>query len=122
MIVRDVKMFVPAKDFSVSLAYYRDLGCILNWEHKGGMAELELGGVRFLLQNFYVKPWAENFVIHLNVDNADSWNKHVQSMVDSGRYPGIRVKSPKDEPWGERVCYAWDPSGVLLQFAQRFTA
>jgi len=115
--VNELKVFVPARDFAVSRAFYLDLGGHLNWEVEG-MSEFAFGGTRFLLQDFYVRDWAENFVMHFRVDDADAWYAHMRGLVEAGRYPGIRVREPRDEPWGDRITYAWDPSGVLLHFAQ----
>ena len=115
--VNDFKVFVPAQDFAVSTAFYRALGGVINWQ-MDGMAEFELGGARFLLQDFYVKEWAENFVIYMPVDDAAAWHGHMTRLIEAGTYPGIRVREPKQEPWGDTITYAWDPSGVLIYFAQ----
>ena len=116
-VIDDLKIFVPAKDYAVSRSFYLALGGRLVWEIQG-MAEIAWGGVRFLLQDFYVKDWAENFVMHLPVADAAAWHVHLEAMIAEGAYPGIRARPPKTEPWGATVTYAWDPSGVLLQFAQ----
>lgn len=115
---RDVKVFVPAKDFALSKDFYRELGWRLNWDSGGGLAELELGGARFLLQDFYVREWAENFMLYVLVDDADAWIAHAETVTSSGRFPGTRTKAPEDQPWGDRVGYVWDPAGVLLHIAQ----
>ncbi|MEL7340022.1 MAG: glyoxalase, partial [Bacteroidota bacterium] len=65
----DQKVFVPSKDFELSLSFYQALGWTLNWRHEGGLAELELGNHRFFLQKYYQKDWAENFMIYLNVSD-----------------------------------------------------
>jgi uncharacterized glyoxalase superfamily protein PhnB len=52
------------------------------------------------------------------VEDAGAWYEHVKAVVDSGEFPGTRVNPPKEEPYGARVTYAWDPCGVLLHFAQ----
>jgi len=39
-------------------------------------------------------------------------------VIAGGDYPGARVEGPRDESWGFRVTYVWDPSGVLLHFAE----
>jgi len=40
-------------------------------------------------------------------------------VIASGDYPGAKVEGPREESWGFRVTYVWDPSGVLLHFAER---
>ena len=113
---RDVKVFVPAKDFAVSRRFYAALGWRENWHHDGGLCEFELAAHRFFLQDFCAKDWAENFMIYVTVDDADAWYEHAKRVVE--QFEGTRVSEPKDEPHGDRVTYVWDPSGVLLHFAQ----
>ncbi|MEM6646213.1 MAG: VOC family protein [Bacteroidota bacterium] len=113
----DAKPFVPARHFEVSLAFYQALGWTLNWRN-GGLAELELADSRFLLQDFYVKAWAENWMLFVQVDDADAWHAHAQTVIETGTYGSAGTQPPKDEAYGARVTYVSDPSGVLLHFAQ----
>lgn len=114
---QDIKAFVPAKNFGESLRFYQALGWQLNWQN-GGLAELELANVRFLLQDFYFKQLAENFMLYVNVDDATAWWKHVSNVLETGNYSTARVQSPKHETYGAQVTYVWDPSGVLIHFAE----
>lgn len=116
--VREMKVFVPARDWEVSLAFYKAMGCTENWRHESGLAELQWGTTKFLLQNYYHKDWAENFMMQVMVDDAAAWYDHVKELADSGAFGGIRVNPPKAEPWGQTITYVWDPSGVLLHLAQ----
>lgn len=113
----DLKVFVPAKDFALSKRFYAALGFHANWE-EGDLAEFELWGHRFLLQNFYVPAWAGNFMMHIRVDDAAAWARHAHGVIASGEYPGTKVEGPREESWGFRVTYVWDPSHVLLHFAE----
>lgn len=114
---KDVKPFVPAKNFTESMAFYRALGWKLNWQN-GGLAELELAGTRFFLQDFYFKQLAQNYMIYINVDDAQAWYEHIVAALDGDAYPTARVEPPKKETYGALVTYVWDPSGVLLHFAE----
>ncbi|MBC8028339.1 MAG: glyoxalase [Steroidobacteraceae bacterium] len=116
--VLDLKSFVPARDFELSRRFYQDLGIKENWANKDA-AELELGGFRFLLQNFYVKQHAENFMMHLMVKDADVWWEHVQATNLAVKYKLYMAKPPMLQPWGLRVLYLSDPSGVLWHIADR---
>ena len=113
----DMKPFVPSQDFELSMRYYQALGGTVNWR-QGGLAEIDFGASRIILQDYYQQNWAENFVMHIPVDDATAWHAHIAAMVDSGEYGKIRVHEPKAEPWCKLVTYAWDPSGVLLNLAQ----
>ena len=75
--VLDLKAFVPARNFALSRQFYLELGFSEKWGNEQA-CELQIGGFRFLLQNFYVKDHAENFMMHLMVENADAVQEGVQ--------------------------------------------
>jgi uncharacterized glyoxalase superfamily protein PhnB len=114
--VIDLKAFVPAKDFPLSRRFYLDLGCAENWGNDQ-VAEFQLGSHRFLLQNFYVKAQAENFMMHLMVEDADAWWTHIKSTGLIEKYELGMARPPTMQPWGLRVLYLADPSGVLWHIA-----
>lgn len=116
-LARDVRVFVPTRDHALSVAFYEALGWRRNWR-EGGLAELELAGVRLWLQDYYAKDWAENFMIHVAVEDARAWHGHAARVIAGGRFPGARVAEPKEEPYGALVTYVWDPCGVLIHLAQ----
>lgn len=117
--VRDIKVFVPTQEFDLSLRFYKRLGWKCNWRDESGLAEIELANVRLYLQNYYVKEWAENFMIYLDVDDAAAWHTLAREALQSGEFPRARTKPPAEEPYGALVTYIWDPSGVLLHCAQK---
>jgi uncharacterized glyoxalase superfamily protein PhnB len=116
--ILDLKAFVPAKNYELSKRFYLDLGCTEKWGNDQA-CELELGGFRFLLQNFYVKEHAENFMMHLMVENADTWWEHIESIGLLDKYNLYMAKPPELQPWGLRVLYLTDPTGVLWHIADR---
>jgi hypothetical protein len=118
MAVEDVRAFVPAMDFSLSKAFYEAIGWATLWTDGDGLALMELGGHRFMLQDYYVKEWAENFMLAIIVSDASAWFRRVSDALKGGRYGSARVAEPKVEDWGATVTYVWDPSGVLLHFTQ----
>ena len=116
MDVIEIKAYVPAKDFELSTQFYRDLG--FNVELLGPeMAYLNIGTSSFLLQNFYVKEHAENFMMHMLVENVDGWWQKVVSQKLSDRY-GVMAIAPVDQPWGIRDFVLTDPTGVLWRIGQ----
>lgn len=115
--ISDLKAFVPAKNYKLSKQFYLDLGFKLNWENEHVM-ELQFGNFRFLLQNFYVPELANNFMMQMLVDDADLWWRHIEEIQLSTKYPGITAKPPAMQPWGIRVLYLSDPSGVLWHIAE----
>ena len=116
--VVDLKTFVPAKDFALSKRFYLDLGFTENWGNEQ-TAELQLGGYRFLLQSFYVKDHAENFMMHLMVEDADAWWAHIKAIGLTEKYDLHMARPPELQPWGLRVLYLTDPTGVLWHIAER---
>jgi hypothetical protein len=118
---KDVKVLVPAKNFNESLEFYTSLGWKQNWQDES-LAELELAGCRFYLQNYYKQEWANNFMMHITVSDARAWWEHAAKVIAEGKYQYARLNEPKQENYGALVTYVWDPSGVLLHFAQRLNA
>jgi catechol 2,3-dioxygenase-like lactoylglutathione lyase family enzyme len=114
--IKNFKVYVPAKDFDLSKRFYTALGFRMS-EGWGGTADFELNGHWFRLQNYYVKDWSENFMVVINVDDAQAWYQHVQRIDDSGEFKNIRIKPPEMVD-GSLVLHVWDPSGVLLVFVQ----
>lgn len=110
--VVDIKAFVPSKDPNISKAFYTDLGFTVNWSNDE-ISELQMGSFRFLLQKFYVPQHAGNFMMSLSVINVDAWWEYTQQREFPKKYPGIMCKAPQMQPWGIRVLYLSDPTGVL---------
>jgi uncharacterized glyoxalase superfamily protein PhnB len=116
--ILNMSPFVPAKDFELSRRFYHDLGFRENWGDAQA-CELELGGFRFILQNFYVKDHAGNFMMSLLVEDADPWWEYIQGADIPKKYDLYMAEPPKLQPWGLRVLYLTDPTGVLWHIADR---
>jgi hypothetical protein len=119
--VSDVKVFVPAMDFPQSLKFYALLGWKTNFQNDS-IAELELNGFRFFLQNYYVRDWANNFMLYVNVADAQAWYEHVSTILENESFNHARIRSPQKQSHGDIVTHVWDPSGVLIHFAQSMDA
>ncbi|MEM6763844.1 MAG: VOC family protein [Bacteroidota bacterium] len=115
--VKDLKIFVPTKDYEVSIEFYTKLGWTLNWK-SDGLAEVELAGQRMLLQKYYAKQWAHNFMVYLMVEDAQAWYEHVADILREKSYGEAKVQPPKKEDYGAIVTYIHDPCGVLLHCAE----
>ena len=114
--IKDFKVYMPAKDFETSKKFYAALGFSMSpgW---GDTADFELNGHPFRLQDYYVKEWAENFMVKIGVDDVEAWHQRAREIVNSGEFDNISVKPPEkvDE---FLVLHVVDPSGVLLVFVQ----
>ena len=115
-----MRPFVPAKDFGKSQQFYEALGFqVTSLGDK--VADVQLSSKRaafsFVLQDFYVKEFAENLMMHLLVEDLDGWWQHINSLSLDQRF-GVRApRPPRLESWGLRVAYLWDPAGVLWHVA-----
>lgn len=115
--VVDLNAFVPSKDFDLSKRFYSDLGFSLVWGNDK-IAQFQIGAFRFLLQgNFFVKQHAENFMMSLMVEDADEWWDHIERTRLKEKYSLYMAKPPVMQPWGIRVLYLSDPTGVLWHIA-----
>lgn len=117
LIPTELKTYVPAKDFAISKQFYKALGFELT-EAWGGNVDCRLGPTVFRLQNYYVKDWANNFMLQFDVDDARAWYDHVKPIIDSGEFGHARVAEPEIVGDDTVITHVWDPTGVLLIFIQ----
>lgn len=110
--------FLPARDLAQSIRFYQALGfeTLLAAED---VAIFGVGTGGFLLQRRYVQAWAENCMMQLMVDDLDAWWAHIVGLDLPAQF-GVRAPSaPAMQPWGLRIAYLVDPSGVLWHVAER---
>lgn len=112
-----LRPFVPAQDYAVSKRFYQALGFTLTQgdEH---VSILKTGSFSFLLQSFYHKDMAENLMVHLLVRDADAWwrtHDPVRLVTEFATKP---PRPPAMQPWGLKVGFVFDPSGVLWHIAE----
>jgi hypothetical protein len=112
-----MRPFVPAKDFECSKRFYEALGFekVLD----GEVAIFNAGSGGFILQRYYQKEWAENFMMQLMVDDLEAWWTHIQGLDLPSKFGVQAPKPPAVQPWGLRIAYVFDPSGVLWHVAER---
>lgn len=114
--IKNFKVYVPARDFELSKRFYSALGFAMS-EGWGGTADFELNGNRFRLQDYYVKDWANNFMVVMGVDDVEAWHGHVREIVEQRKFDSVRIKAPERVD-DSLVLHVVDPSGVLLVFVQ----
>ena len=113
--VVEIKAFVPARDFARSMDFYQALG-FTRASVSDGIAYFHCGESSFLLQDFFVAEHAQNFQMHLLVDDVDAW--HARAMPLAQRF-SVAIGEPEDRPWAMRDFTLFDPSGVLWRIAQK---
>ncbi len=105
--------FISAgEDLEKGIAFYKEMG--FKVEHcDADIAILSIEGNRFILQK-YPKEWMQgNFMMVLEVEDADAWYEKLSGLNLVQRYEGVFLKEPRDFPWGKRVCHLGDLNGVL---------
>lgn len=57
-------------------------------------------------------------MLHIAVEDAQYWYEHAMQVLEADSHGLAKVYKPAEQSSGELVTFAWDPAGVLLQFAQ----
>jgi uncharacterized glyoxalase superfamily protein PhnB len=112
--VVEVKAFVPAKNFSLSMEFYEALGFTRASVFED-IAYFHCGKSSFLLQDFFVQEHTANYQMHLLVENVDAWHEKAKAVAE--RF-NVKVGEPENQPWAMRDFTLFDPSGVLWRIAQ----
>ena len=113
--VTAMRPMVPAKDFEISKRFFVELGFHPR-PLTDQLVEMQLGVFSFILQGYYVREWADNFVVHVTVSDVGLWWDHIVSLDLPARY-GVKIGAPQSEDWAV-VAGVTDPSGVLWRFAE----
>jgi uncharacterized glyoxalase superfamily protein PhnB len=114
--ITEIKAFVPSKNFELSKQFYQDIGFTMASEG-GGIAYFHFGNASFLLQDFCADAFAENFMMHILVEDVDAWWDRVQQSGVVAKY-GVQVSNIEQQPWRMRDFCLTDPSGVLWRIGQ----
>jgi len=109
--------FLPAKDFALSKAFYEKLGFRKLLD--GDVAIFGIGASSFILQNYFEKNLAGHYMMQLMVDDLDLWWERIARLDLPATFGVGRPTPPALQPWGLRVAYVVDPSGVLWHIAER---
>lgn len=111
--INAITPFVPAKDYELSLRFYKDLGFV-EIANIDSAVRLEIDGYGFWLQNYYVKDWADNSMFCLYLDNLESWWSKIKKLNINENYDGkAKVHSEPHQQEGSLMMQLIDPSGVL---------
>jgi catechol 2,3-dioxygenase-like lactoylglutathione lyase family enzyme len=114
--ITEIKAFVPSKNFEISKQFYKDLGFTLASD-EDGIAYFHRGHVSFLLQDCCAESFAENFMMHILVEDVIAWWDQVHTSGVISKY-GVKVTDMEEQPWRMRDFCLYDPSGVLWRIGQ----
>jgi catechol 2,3-dioxygenase-like lactoylglutathione lyase family enzyme len=114
---KSIKPFIGAMDFKTSKAFYTKLG----FHEKRIAHNLSLFTINdqlgFYLQDYYVKEWAENTMLFLEVENLDNYWQQMQNLQLHQQFNNVKVSSIQGQDWG-RIYYLHDPSGFLWNIGE----
>jgi catechol 2,3-dioxygenase-like lactoylglutathione lyase family enzyme len=114
--VTEIKAFVPAKNFELSKNFYQEIGFTLASDG-GGVAYFHAGNASFLLADFCTEGLAENFHMHLLVEDVEAWWNRIDRSGVVKTY-GVTLSPIELQPWRMRDFRLTDPSGVMWRVAQ----
>lgn len=116
-----IQPFIPCKDFEISRTFYARIGFqvaeVIDGDSKTSEAIFRGEGA-IILQDFYVKDWAENTMMTLNVDDLDAFIALVKTYQTQYPDHNVRFRGPQDFGWGHQI-HLLDPSGVLWHVFQK---
>lgn len=108
--------FLPARDFALSKAFYEAVGFEKRLD--GEVAIFYCGAGGFILQNYFAEGLAEHLMMSLMVEDLDAWWAHLKTLNLPKRFGVPEPRAPAMQPWGLRVAYVVDPTGILWHFAE----
>ena len=109
--------FLPTSDLSRSVRFYKALGfCVLL---EGDVAILGIGASSIILQPYDHPEWVRHCMMQLMVDDLDAWWARLAAMDLPATFGVPAPTPPAMQPWGLRVAYVVDPTGVLWHVAER---
>ncbi|BFM04999.1 lactoylglutathione lyase [Halioxenophilus aromaticivorans] len=112
MKLKDLRPFVPSKDYEQSKAFYLALG--FNLEEAGpDLCILIKDQCTFFLQRYYNEEFASNLMFQLVVYDIDD----VMTVISSVTNIEMKHSPIKNEPWG-KVIYLWGPAGELWHITE----
>ena len=97
-----MRPFVPAKDFDCSKRFYETLGFEKVLDGEVAIFNAASGG--FILQRYYQKDWAENFMMQLMVDNLDAWWAHIDALDLPSKVRRSAAEAAGDAAMGPLHC------------------
>ena len=108
--------FVPSgSNFETSKQLFQELGFKINWD-AGDYVGFERDGCKFILQKFDNAEFAQNFMISVQVSNAQEfWNEVSEKQLE--KKFGIRLSKPTQMPYGKEVNVI-DIAGVCWHFVE----
>lgn len=111
--INNITPFIPAKDFDLSLRFYKDLGFTEVFKLDNAI-RLEMDDYGFWLQDYYVKEFADNTMLCIYLDDLETWWLKINELDLDNNYQGkAKIFSKPHQQEGGLMMQFTDPTGVL---------
>ncbi|WP_310380244.1 glyoxalase [Flavobacterium sp.] len=113
---KSIRPFIGAKNYEISLNFYRDLGfqeSILSAD----MSYFDSHGFGFYLQNAYVEDWVNNTMVFMEVADVNRFWDELVTLELTSKYETVKIVPVRNLDWGKE-CFVHDPSGILWHFGE----
>lgn len=114
MVIKNIRTFIPTKDFKESKEYYLELGFNVLWEGKD-LIILGDENNNFFLQDYYNEDWANNFMMQIHVEDLNDTYETANKLTK--KYPQTRIKEIFEADYG-RTFHLIGPAGELWHFTE----
>jgi len=109
----NITTFISAgSDLQKAIEFYTEIGFSLDYTDDE-IAIMIIDENKIILQKYPAEWMHGNFMIILEVNDADAWYEKLKKLNLNQKYPGANVREPQNFPWGKRVCHLIDLNGVL---------
>lgn len=113
----NITTFISAgNDLQKAVNFYTDIGFTVDYTDDE-IAIMVIDESKFILQKYPAEWMHGNFMIILEVEDADAWYEKLKKLNLNQKYPGANVREPQNFPWGKRICHLTDLNGVLWHIA-----
>jgi hypothetical protein len=94
--------FIPSgPDLEQSKLFFIALGFEIKWDN-GDYIGFKRDNCEFILQNFNDRPFAENLMMRIIVDDLDLFWKDLSAKQLDKKFK-VKFKEPTQQPWGREV-------------------
>ncbi len=114
MKVKLIRTFVPTIDFETSINFYKEMGFNELWRNEE-LCEIGTKEYNFFLQKYYVKEWANNFMLQLFVEDLDDLYAVCEKLVT--KYEGTKIRPIFEAPYG-KTFHIIGPAGELWHMTE----
>jgi len=109
----NITTFISAgNDLQKAVEFYTEIGFSVDYSDKD-IAVMNIDGNRFILQKYPAEWMHGNFMIILEVNDADAWYEKLKKLNLNQKYPEANLREPQNFTWGKRICHLTDLNGVL---------